>query len=440
MKKFLRTTAAVLVLLLVCFAGYVQYRKWSSFQTPIPKNAAAVIRVNAYSIIQTLIPDYLSISRKEKKEELDTACKTPPSGIELPANLFIYTVSTKALTTFFTRLEVNDVNDFKRTITRVLKGSSVGKANPAFTTVISADRRLTITYTNKFAALAWSLNPEPVTDILSDILLQKNVVAIAESPFRRICDMPGHMVYLDNKNQASVNFGKGSVTADAVLQSSSFKPSNTSAYQPQDARPALYGWLHADVGNLLSVGPFTLRADSFLKYYNHKVTMIIDGTTTQQEMVITYGYNDNFEKVEKSEVRNVTVPLITLQLSAKPQLYAYLVRQGIIQPDSGTVSRSFFPLYQLYGKSTDSTLVVSTGKDQIINSGAAQSTGFANLDIRFDAAERQQLFPLLSPYIHALSTFTLTAKQVNDQRINVHSVITFDNRQRNALLQLADNF
>ena len=54
MKKFLKITAAIVILLLIFFAGVLKYRRYQAGQTLIPKNATGIIKINVDELYQTV--------------------------------------------------------------------------------------------------------------------------------------------------------------------------------------------------------------------------------------------------------------------------------------------------------------------------------------------------------------------------------------------------
>jgi hypothetical protein len=217
MKKFLMTAAAIQVLLLVCFAGYLQYRKWQSFRTYIHKDAATVVRINVYGIITTVLPDYLSRDTKEEQDDGGKGGKSRGSGIELPANLFVYNLRSRNATTLFTSLQINNGEDFEHTLDELLPDHEISRANPACSIATSKDGKLIIAWNKETAALAWSATKEEVITILTAVLGQRDVVRIKESRFKGLTTNSAHMAWLGKGQEGALNFRKGELLAEGKI-------------------------------------------------------------------------------------------------------------------------------------------------------------------------------------------------------------------------------
>jgi hypothetical protein len=59
MKKFLKITAAIVILLLIFFVGMFKYRRYVAEQTLIPKNATSLIKINVDELYKTLASNML---------------------------------------------------------------------------------------------------------------------------------------------------------------------------------------------------------------------------------------------------------------------------------------------------------------------------------------------------------------------------------------------
>ncbi len=398
-----------------------------------------MIRVNVYGMIQSVLPDYLRI-RKSRESGGGRNEPSKSFGLEVPANVFIYSVQSKAPTTFFTSLKIKDVAAFEQTIAPYLKQAVVNNANRAFTLLINGDKRLSIAYNKKLAAIGYSPNAEDVADILTDLMLRRNVVTVAQSRFKELGATSDHIIYQQGADKATMKFRQGDIAVEGEFLLAGISVAKQ-VQHPQFSRESiLSAWLNADIGRLLrhrvfTPGTYAIQADSFFKYYQGAASLELNGFTTQQEKIISYSYDDNFKKQEKTELRETSVPGVHLSIMAAPMLMDYLIRQGIINRDSGTVSRAFFPLCQLYAQSVTDGLLISATKAPRKAAAVITDTSFAGLTINFDLLEKQQELQDLK-MLKRLSA-TATAGKNNRMIIRLH--LLFDDAHRNALSQLMES-
>src|SRR5690349_16941972 len=99
MRKKLLITAVVLVLLLLSFFVFLEYRQYSSYKIPIHQDADLIIKINADAFIKSFIKEYGINYRKkiESADKHDTE-ETFNNGIALTANIFIYNLMNRPAT------------------------------------------------------------------------------------------------------------------------------------------------------------------------------------------------------------------------------------------------------------------------------------------------------------------------------------------------------
>ena len=104
MKKFLKITAAIVLLLLICYFGFFKYRQIQANNVSIPVSTNALLKINVDELYKTIAVSYIKHPNqysgadkkgiKEKVNDLKT-------GLKIPANVYIYSLKGKAKTTFF---------------------------------------------------------------------------------------------------------------------------------------------------------------------------------------------------------------------------------------------------------------------------------------------------------------------------------------------------
>ncbi len=440
--------AAIILLLLVFFMAYLQLRQYNSYRTPIHNQAKAIIKINVDGIYKTLALDFIThpFYYLKKGEEGKASKSEKDNGIEIPANIFLYNVSTKSAGTFFCSLPITDIAVFKRFIIEKLHISSFKKINDDIAVGTSIDQKLTIAYTTDNMAIAYSIKKEDVFDILTDILSHKSVLATSDIKIKKLKQANDHIDYLSNNDVGSMNFKDGKISLSAEFTSDSFLPIGEKiTHRSFPAESILKMWLNAPIdkqieNTVFKIKNYTFQTDSLLKNYKGYLDIELLNTVTQTDSVITYDYNDDFEKVEKLGAVKVEVPEITISLKSKPEaLLNHLKNKNTIKPDN-TVNKDLFPLYTIYSSKNADYLHFSTKKGDTRNSIQENSNYFFFLEINLDKIRSQNQFPLLNSYISNTSLLTATAKKIKPKTILVESSIDLKNKGINALPQFLNQF
>jgi hypothetical protein len=166
------------------------------------------------------------------------------------------------------------------------------------------------------------------------------------------------------------------------------------------------------------------------------MSLQLQGSVPQTETIITYGYNDDFEKVAKTEMRQAAVPGIYAMLNASPGLVQYLRRQAIIN-DSGAIARNVFPLYQLYVSPAAQSVRISTAVAPLPRAQPVTDGNIVGVDVAFRRLEEQ--LPSLKQYLWPLEALEVRGK--NDKgHLRFKASLRLTNKQKNALLELAEQY
>lgn len=435
MKKFLSITTAILVLLFVSFWGYMQYQRHISYQTLIPANTRVLIRVDVFDIYKSMLGEYFN--RKKGRIE------SPLEGISIPANIFLFTLKDKQPTTLFTTLPIDNLDTFRRHLSSWDTLGQTIKATPDITIFTNNARTLTIAFTATRAAFAYAAGKEQVQQALIDLLQQKNTVAVRNSAFRDIQKQDGHITQLSGENKGSLDFNSGNIALQMDLSVEGLAVPAEVNHRGSQQQDILNLWLYADLKPFLAqqtfgIDTFRINGDSLLASQPKGFTFSIGPPQAQIDTVVTYEYNDDFEKVPTASVKETMAPGIVLNVDANAMsLYRYLQQQHCIGAD-GEVNRSLFPLYQLYAHTSSDQLQLSTSKNTSPVTGRITSGNFFHLFIDFTRLEGQKAFALIPAYTRRFQQLEAKAIKSTQQQCRLEVKLYFKDRQKHALLQLLD--
>lgn len=437
MKKFLIITTAILVLLFVSFWGYIQYQGHASYQTRIPANTSVLIRVDLFGIGKSLVWEYLGRKKAAKSQGL--------KGISVPANLFIFSLKDKQSTTFFSTLHISNIRDFEQSLAAWQQPGNRHEVLSGVHILTNASQSFTLAYNDTRAVFAYSPVKEQLQQTMIDILQDKNTIAVANSAFRDIKEQDGHVTFLSDAHSGSIDFYKGSIQLQADLATQGFTLPAQVSHPGADTTNAMSLWLYAGcrpllAGQVFKVDTFHINGDSLLAYQPKGFSFRIGQPQLQKDSVITYDYNDDFEKVATVSIVEKSVPGMVLEADADGTgLYHYLVRQHIIKEDSSMINRQVFPLYQAYATSSATRLQLSTAR-AAISAPQTQSNDFFGLYINFARLQQQPELAALRRLLAPFDNMEARAYPRGNNRCVLKGKLTFKEKNKNALLQLLDNF
>jgi len=443
MKKFFKIAAVILISLLIFLVGAFKYRQYLANQVSVPKNANSIMKVSVDEIYKTLVvnmilhPGYYfkSTSGKNNKSKLDDF----DHGLKIPASIYLYTIKNQPKTAFFSRFEIKEVDAFESFLKNVLH-FNIEKKSKGFNYAQSKPGNISIYYDNKNAAIVFSIEPADFQSILSDVLNQSHFVELSKSNFNLAKNATEHLAFADGKHFATMNFGNGAINFNDDFISKNIASAAKPLHRKFNAESTVTFWLNADfkttAKHTLKLKTTSLEHDSLGKYFKGYLDFEWLNTTQQTDSIITYDYNDDFEKVEKVTLQKREIPNFVVGISSDAiGLKNYLSKQKVINPDSGVVNKSVFPLYKIFVSGDSSQLILSTGKNNKINEITESSNDFFALNINFLKLNKELNLPLLSRYTRLFKQLNLSGKAVSG-KIKIEGKLDFTNDDINSLYQL----
>jgi len=444
MKKFLKITAAIVILLLIFFAGVLKYRRYQAGQTLIPKSATGIIKINVDELYQTIALNMLGNPGYYFKSDVkkDNAIKTDKlaTGLAIPARIYLYNLNGQPAGTIFSRLEVKNSEDFENFVKNVLHLQVIKNAK-GITTAKSRLGNLVLCYNNKAVAVVITTQIKDFESVLIDILNQKNVVKANESPFKVALDQKQHVVFANGENNGWIDFKSGSINFSNVFLANNILPSTKPAHHQSSKNSTISFWINANLkpnkDKIYKFRNYTIEQDSLIKYYNGNLDFEWTNSITQTDSVITYEYNDDFEKVEKVSLQKRNIPSISANVASKGNgLKNYLAKQGLINLNSNTVNKNAFPLYKVFVNSNQENLNFSTVKKQNIPTSKVESTDFLYLNVDLIKLGKQLEIPFFTNYFKTLKRLEIKGKLMEGKKVKVDGKLELKDENINSLYQI----
>ena len=455
-KRIILIALAILLLLVAAGWGYWTYRQYRAGQTMIPRDATSVVRVHVDGILRDIAWNALRHGTSYR----DTAASHPAFRTKMlqdlhmpiPASVFLYQVGHGSRNEFpdvyFGSLAVDDStgmaawlhDNLGMDITAAPQGTVASSSHALV--VIQPGRALLALSPKKLGS--GDAGNEALVDVLIGILdAHGGSLAITDSPFADILADDGQLAGRGSR-AFSIGFEAGKITFSApnalahplsqLQPTPHFADSNAVSLWVQDS---LTGFL---AGRSFDIGGHKLQGDSLLRHYGGRMAMEWKGTVMQQDTVVNFDYDDNFELVETQEIMEKPVPEVYWSLQADTALMSYLQGRGIVEESGSAVTREAFPLYKM-GASP-----LPTGYLQFHTAPTQQALPAPTDDgeplsfylrINFNRLQIPDLPARLAPLMQAANLLEVSAGQpASAHGATMHGTLQLKDGQLHSLVQL----
>jgi len=248
---------------------------------------------------------------------------------------------------------------------------------------------------------------------------------------KRIKKQKGHIAFVSDAIEMNINVKdqllelEGQRTNQESSSYEQIQHQSSSFYLSSNLATVNIDNLTSTLGDRLNIS----NIDTLMSYLKGQFVFEIDGVTAQQDTVITYEYDDNFEMVAQKTIQEQAVPSMSLKLTtSKKGVLPYLKQINWI--DSTNVF-SKFPLYKINVSETKKNLTFTTSD---LNSlSCKNSDKLLDFHIDFNKLDKSLNIPHLTPYFSLLNHLQVQASPsyiqgslVGDKEdINVLSQIYF---------------
>jgi len=433
MKKKLQLLAATVVLLLLISFTFFQYRDYRSYKNRVHKNACLVFKVNVDGLIKnssTELTGILSSLFSEHKSNTKIT-RMLPQGIKIPANVFVYTVFSKSMKTFFCSLQVTDSTTLRSYLEKGLQIGNFTAADSGRVFGNSSNNKIHVAYDARNLAISYSFKEEMVKDVLNEMLEGRSFLSEQSPLIRRLKSEDGPISYTYKSYSGSLKVRDSTLVLEGTMPISKLDiPRQSYRLSSKKADLAAEVWLNARlkrlmIKNTLLMKGYTMEEDSLAKYYHGYAGMEVGKTITQHNELITYTYNDDFEKTEELKVSEVKVPEINVTLDGDARrLAAYMEAQLVINKEH-KLCKDLFPLYDVYSTHNEDILQFSTNRDNKVSAQPVKTPYFFFAEIDFNKIKQEQHFAFLDSYISHLSSLKARASKKNSNEGLVKIELTF---------------
>ncbi|GMN07959.1 hypothetical protein MTsPCn5_33480 [Croceitalea sp. MTPC5] len=459
MRKFAKLVLPLFALLALGYYGYTRYQNSSSLKGVVHQDATSVIKIGIHDIKKTLILDALGAPRYYY-QNLDLGNRTGDDdgkkesigkGVEfMPYNLLFFTMP-KVEHTVFTVFKIYDFTEFEayvhNKVTPKLDANGI-TATQGYQSGVFKNGSIAIAWNDEKLALAVAprIKNSGIADVFKELLVDDKTIPSTDHPLlKTIKNETAHAVYAADGGVATLTFndgnaflkGKGSVDFPFAKEVTfpSYRNTSLSFHYGLNLRanPIREALLARRLGNLTFFEKYNLDASEIAKSLDGRLSFAISGRTVQNDTIITYEYDDNFEKVARKTVQKRNVPAAYLHLGVQGQkLKSYLSEKGALS-ENGIFEP--FPLYQttLFEQSTGA--VFSTVNDTILPKGKTSSY-FFNLQADFEKLQKDLDISHTRELFSILTNMRIQAWHVDEREIKLEGTLNAVDDDINILSQL----
>ena len=428
-KKIVLYVVAILLLAAAGFWAYLFYKRWSSYQVSIPSQADRVVRVNLEQIGKKVLKT--GDPSKVRQNELVPLIN---KSFDLPFNIFAFGIKSLSTSVYFTKLKIADKASFNELLAKVFtQGKDSLRHNPSGT--------LSMMFNSEHAVLI--VGKDTTTRVFnqsSDFLNNKNVMDFSKSQLYDIKKVNADLSSMGNIYNFAINFEVGKISGTFVSNVQQESP--ISLKVPKESALAVIS--KENFFSLLNkLGIKELVPDAAtqdLNAYAHQgFALYINGETEQFKSVVTYEYDDNFEKVEVKRTEATKVPNLNLKIPLSNEHTAInALRKARVLMGTDSVNNAILPLWNMkYYLKSGRTLFMYASQDldtAIATPVQLESDADLVAWIDFQKLSNMSSLAELKSYLGIFDQLNVNHESEDTYKIE----LSFQNKTKSSLAQLID--
>ncbi len=358
---------------IVLIAIYIfRYKLGVVLDGKIPKSATEIIHVDLRQIEHHFLVDAIKnpskyINFKTKKKEKESLRKT----VSIPKNLLFFTNTSTYKSAWFSNF-VNVKNGDK--LQRYLLQEGFKEVTSDNLKLFNKDR-ITIGILNgKIVIAIKKQREESVVQVFENLFQETSFYEKNDYLLQSIANSQSDITYSSAKADfLEANFENGLLEIKGTLISELFlddiyvdNSENSVGFMAAkvNKKHTLFKSLSSHK-NGKKFNDFTkLSLDSIIDKWDGRVVIDLNSVDKTIDTIVTYEYDDDFNKIEKKSVQELRTPDVNFILGSKGSLYTYFMENNAIRSiDKDTLFTSI-PLYKMFVKKQHDELYIFT-KNQL---------------------------------------------------------------------------
>lgn len=431
----------IIVCCIIVTVGFFRYNPTVIYGKKVPTSAETVVYLNLREIEYNILLSFLkhpfsqldfkksSTTKEEKKTTL-------LDEVEVPNSLFLYT-NTREFKDFF----ISSPISVKQNFIDALKEEKFIAQNVSKTTVYSKGILSCVVKDNSLQLLLKKHKKAQISPELLLALNHKSYFSENDLIFEKIksSEVPVAVSTLEGDFfEFVVDGGSLRIQGELSKENDLFKPFKAGSVAGSII--SVSGKLNTEiVANELDevlkkkFKEFTtLSLDSITGKWDGVVEGNLTSFIEKSDTIVTYEYDDDFNKVEKKEIQNTITPEVTLELQGE-DLCSYLKEKEVIKRVENEDLLTLMPLFTTYSFCKEDGLKFASVKGQKL---IKETDGNNKFYFLFNIADYQQkdrgIYSFKSKYLDKVNTIQLLVTNNNQLK----AAVELKDTSKNFFLQL----
>lgn len=443
----------LLVVVFMSLIGYWwRYGRSGKANFVLPKKANALINIDLRQLEKTIFWDaiYHPMSYWEESNDDDSDDDKPSKGITFPKQIAFFVLQKHADILFSQPLPVksDDFQEFADTLVFKNEWELVAKQF-----VYDDEKQLFYLWDDQKMGVAFAkrAHADFVQTTIADLLAGENCILLPDHLSEKLNQGVHHFTIwqkqsvLTNNEPVFLygNFEKGSmiIQGEIPFQYSFLEKNNFFKSTDTDV---LTISMNLNENNFSFSDSFKrsfqkvthLELDSFFQYSTGEFNLKVPRIETKIDSIVTYEYDDDFNKIEKISTQEIVAPEVIVHLESKKNglLAEYFKRRGIVKDIDGKSRFVGLPFVEMEAIVQDKQLILTSGS---ANEEMQADSNFLKVNISFSQYPQMLKFSPLkldSSQFALIDGVVIRASQIaQTKKIKLQIKVKMKNQQRNML-------
>lgn len=371
-KKWLYFFIVFVTLVVVLYLW--RYKQSQVFENRVPANATKVININLRQIENHLLFDFLAnpityLKPHKRKDSIKKPRLSLTKGISIPRNILFYSNADELKNNWFSSIvAINDKEDFfsfvlKEKFVKSIENETVFFTKDNFVLGVKDEQLIIGLKIDK------KLN---INQLLTSLFDVKDFLSEDTTVFKQLINSSSDIYYSSSNDFLQVNFNKGIFELQGNLNSDLFVVATNSV---SDKSGVIALTVKINKNNKVfnqfledkkdKFNEIThLSLDSIVHKWNGKFNMNITSIEQRTDTIISYEYDDDFNKVEIKSTQEKKTPTLVLVLGQEKtsSLSDYFYGKNAIQVvDSDTIFTTI-PVFKVLASNVEGDFKLRVNK------------------------------------------------------------------------------
>ncbi len=438
LKKLIYILLGVTAILLVTY--FARYKQASNFTNRIPATATAVININTRQLEHHLLVDllthpssYIDFTPSIEEDSVEEESFSLTKGISIPKNVLLFTDGNTLGSAWYSSIfELDDETE----LSRFLVSEKFNKEQHDSINLYKKGILIFGIKNNKLI-ICFNANGKKETIKKLNTYFNETIFLQTTSSLLKSLDNKSDISYTTLKKDFLIaNFQKGKLKIGGdfnpgfdLFKTNSqpvfFKNSIASISGTFNKKSSHFKKL-LKTSDLRKFEEFThLSADSIISKWNGDFSITLKSIEPKTDSIITYNYDDDFNKVEVISTQEIIIPDMNISLGKVPEnsLFNYFQQKKAIKIVGIDSIFAAIPLYGFLASDKDKTLEIYTiSTSEYQKRQSTKLSGKFNLEAYLQNPLDIPLLPVDSTYENFIRDILLELSDKNEFHLEINAL------------------